>query len=208
MVSLTTSPGMFVSGVLLILLLEKVDIEHDSLRTTNLHLPAFCLEPVVVPNNSSSLAIAGLSPNGRLFLTGLHEPDPDLNPSHPPSSASTSPASSRTLALANNATSFTLTPSFIVYTSSSHECHFIPVDKTLQTLSTLLSDLLAAGNGTSDLPTDLLQHVEKRRVERGSRIVVAIPSTMSLVLQMPRGNLETICPRPFVLEIVHFEVTK
>ncbi|KAE9404784.1 IKI3-domain-containing protein [Gymnopus androsaceus JB14] len=43
---------------------------------------------------------------------------------------------------------------------------------------------------------------EKRRVERGSKIVVCIPSAMSLVLQMPRGNLETINPRPLVLEVV------
>ncbi|KAF8885990.1 IKI3 family-domain-containing protein [Infundibulicybe gibba] len=48
------------------------------------------------------------------------------------------------------------------------------------------------------MPTDW----EKRRVERGSRIVVAVPSTMSLILQMPRGNLETINPRPLVLEVV------
>ena len=44
--------------------------------------------------------------------------------------------------------------------------------------------------------------LEKRRVERGSRIVTVVPSTMSLVLQMPRGNLETINPRPLVLEVV------
>lgn len=41
-----------------------------------------------------------------------------------------------------------------------------------------------------------------RKVERGSRIVTAVPSTMSLVLQMPRGNLETINPRPLVMEVV------
>lgn len=47
---------------------------------------------------------------------------------------------------------------------------------------------------------------EKRRVERGSRIVVAVPSTMSLVLQMPRGNLETINPRAMVMRVVRDDV--
>ena len=32
--------------------------------------------------------------------------------------------------------------------------------------------------------------------------MAAVPSAMSLVLQMPRGNLETICPRPMVLDVV------
>jgi elongator complex protein 1 len=38
-----------------------------------------------------------------------------------------------------------------------------------------------------------------RNVERGSRLVTAIPTTMSIVLQMPRGNLETIFPRAMVV---------
>lgn len=38
-----------------------------------------------------------------------------------------------------------------------------------------------------------------RSVERGARLVTAMPTRMSLVLQMPRGNLETIYPRAMVL---------
>lgn len=38
-----------------------------------------------------------------------------------------------------------------------------------------------------------------RNIERGSRLVSVMPSTFSLVLQMPRGNLETIYPRALVL---------
>lgn len=38
-----------------------------------------------------------------------------------------------------------------------------------------------------------------RSVERGSRLVTAIPTNMSIVLQMPRGNLETIYPRAMVV---------
>lgn len=38
-----------------------------------------------------------------------------------------------------------------------------------------------------------------RSVERGSRLVTAMPTNMSIVLQMPRGNLETIFPRAMVV---------
>lgn len=47
---------------------------------------------------------------------------------------------------------------------------------------------------------------ETRRVERGALAVVACPSSMSLVLQMPRGNLETIYPRPLVLAVIRRDV--
>jgi elongator complex protein 1 len=36
-------------------------------------------------------------------------------------------------------------------------------------------------------------------VERGSRLVTAMPTSASLVLQMPRGNLETIYPRAMIV---------
>lgn len=38
-----------------------------------------------------------------------------------------------------------------------------------------------------------------RSIERGARLVTAIPTTLSVILQMPRGNLETIHPRAMVL---------
>lgn len=41
-----------------------------------------------------------------------------------------------------------------------------------------------------------------RRVERGSRIVTVVAEDTKLVLQMPRGNLETIHPRALVLTTV------
>lgn len=56
------------------------------------------------------------------------------------------------------------------------------------------------------LPVDVehLQYKDKsvRRVERGSRIVTVVPMDTRVVLQMPRGNLETICPRALVLSKV------
>ncbi|KAI0326070.1 IkappaB kinase complex IKAP component [Cubamyces sp. BRFM 1775] len=97
-----------------------------------------------------------------------------------------------TRTLAPNVNSFTVTPSFLVYTTTAHVAHFVP-------LKTLAAALLTA-------PETPLPEFETRRVERGSRIVTAVPSTMSLVLQMPRGNLETINPRPMVMEIVKQDI--
>ncbi|KAJ4471530.1 IkappaB kinase complex IKAP component [Lentinula aciculospora] len=94
--------------------------------------------------------------------------------------------------LATNATSFAVASGYLIYTTGAHEAIFAP----LENLPTLL---IAGDDGNfKEIPIDY----EKRRVERGSRIVVCVPSSMSLVLQMPRGNLETINPRPLVLEVV------
>ena len=45
-------------------------------------------------------------------------------------------------------------------------------------------------------------NVEERAVERGSRLVHAVSGSTAVVLQMPRGNLETIHPRPLSLNII------
>lgn len=103
----------------------------------------------------------------------------------------TSPtASSR--AIVSNATSFTIASGFLIYTTSAHDATFAP----LVSLAPLLIE--RPDETQAPMPTDW----EKRRVERGSKIVVAVPSSMSLVLQMPRGNLETINPRPLVMAVV------
>jgi len=38
-----------------------------------------------------------------------------------------------------------------------------------------------------------------RRVEMGSKIVTVLPEDFTLILQMPRGNLETIYPQTLIL---------
>ncbi|KIL68708.1 hypothetical protein M378DRAFT_8174 [Amanita muscaria Koide BX008] len=94
-------------------------------------------------------------------------------------------------ALAPNATSFTVASGFIIYTTSAHESWYVP-----------LKNLPAILSANEDEFKHMSATWETRKVERGSRIVVAVPSSMSLVLQMPRGNLETINPRPLVMEVV------
>ncbi|KZT05444.1 IkappaB kinase complex IKAP component [Laetiporus sulphureus 93-53] len=98
--------------------------------------------------------------------------------------------------LASNATSFTVASGFLIFTSTAHVAQFAPL-RELVPLCRPSSD----DSGAASLP-----EWEKRRVERGSRIVTAVPSTMSLVLQMPRGNLETVNPRPLVMEIVRQDI--
>ena len=99
--------------------------------------------------------------------------------------------------LATNATSFAVASGFTIFTTTAHEAVFVPLDE--------LRGLLGDSNGAIKLGEPKW---ETRRVERGSRIVVAVPSAMSLVLQMPRGNLETINPRPLVMEVVKKDIDK
>lgn len=51
-----------------------------------------------------------------------------------------------------------------------------------------------------EVPPDTPETDERcRSIERGSRLVTVMPSTFSVVLQAPRGNIETIYPRALVL---------
>ncbi|GAA5889329.1 hypothetical protein JCM6882_000709 [Rhodosporidiobolus microsporus] len=151
-------------------------------------LPEFCphLQHVLLPSSlspSSSSPILlptliALAPSGRLY------------------------ASSRQLA--SDATSFALTPDFLIYTTFSHEAKFVPLSSLSSpsggdgayTESFARRAAPGAGDGSVGGGT------VKRAVERGSRIVAVVPSSTSLVLQMPRGNLETVCPRPLVVRVV------
>ncbi|KAK3073710.1 putative elongator complex protein 1 [Teratosphaeriaceae sp. CCFEE 6253] len=81
-------------------------------------------------------------------------------------------------------TSFILTHAHLVYTTSNHLLKFVHLEES--------SEL--------SIPLDEPEKDERcRNIERGAKIVTAMPSAYSLVLQMPRGNLETIYPRALVL---------
>ncbi|KAK3050381.1 putative elongator complex protein 1 [Extremus antarcticus] len=80
-------------------------------------------------------------------------------------------------------TSYVVTASHLIYTTSSHLLKFIHL---------LGPDLM--------IPPDEPETDERcRSIERGAKIVTVMPSAYSLVLHMPRGNLETIFPRALVL---------
>ncbi|XP_071964263.1 elongator complex protein 1-like [Antedon mediterranea] len=90
--------------------------------------------------------------------------------------------------VANNCTSFTVHDEFLLLTTHSHTCRCISLQNSIK-------DLALSAN-SSQLDENI------RRVERGSRIVVAVPGETKLVLQMPRGNLETIHPRALILSTI------
>jgi elongator complex protein 1 len=98
-----------------------------------------------------------------------------------------------TTILASSVTSFTLTPDFLIYATASQSSHYAPLP------------ILARIAEGDDVPATEREW-ETRRVERGSLIVAACPSSMTLVLQMPRGNLETVYPRALVLAVVRRDV--
>ncbi|KAH7040468.1 IKI3 family-domain-containing protein [Microdochium trichocladiopsis] len=86
--------------------------------------------------------------------------------------------------LLKNCTSFLITTAHVVVTTSNHLVKFIH-----------LTDV-----ESMEVPPDDPETDERcRSIERGARLVTAMPTNMSLVLQMPRGNLETIYPRAMVL---------
>ncbi|KAF4963031.1 hypothetical protein FSARC_8919 [Fusarium sarcochroum] len=87
--------------------------------------------------------------------------------------------------LAKNCTSFIVTPSHLIFTTNNHLVKFVHLSANVDEL---------------EVPADDPETDERcRSVERGSRLVTAIPANMSIVLQMPRGNLETVFPRAMVV---------
>ncbi|GAA6056745.1 hypothetical protein JCM3770_005875 [Rhodotorula araucariae] len=104
-------------------------------------------------------------------------------------------ASSRLVA--SDASSFALTDTFLIFTTFSHEAKFLPL-ASLATPAALAHTESFARAATDAGSTGPVQ----RAVERGARVVAVVPSATALVLQMPRGNLETVCPRPLVLRVV------
>lgn len=80
-------------------------------------------------------------------------------------------------------TSFLMAPSHLILTTSQHLLKFAHLHA-----------------GQVDMPPDEPETDERcRNVERGAKLVTVMPSVYAVVLQMPRGNLETIYPRALVL---------
>ncbi|XP_076443667.1 elongator complex protein 1-like isoform X2 [Babylonia areolata] len=92
--------------------------------------------------------------------------------------------------VASNCTSFAVHDEFLLLTTLSHTVRCI-------NRHTAVKDLPSLSDGKAH-PFD----ESIRRVERGSRIVTVVAEDTKLVLQMPRGNLETVHPRALVLATV------
>jgi len=91
--------------------------------------------------------------------------------------------------IVSNCTSFYIHSDFLIFTTMTHTARFLPLNIAFDNFK-----ITDEGNNISNIFDTSI-----RRVERGSRIVTAVKSNISLVLQMPRGNLETVCPRALVL---------
>lgn len=137
--------------------------------------PEFCptLRGQQDPSDNSNSLFVGLSKAGKLYAANR----------------------SGFTTLATNANSFYCASGFVIYVTTAHEAHFVPIRE-------LFSALSPGYFGDKKVESEV------RRVERGSRVVTAVPSNMALVLQMPRGNLETVNPRPLVLEVVKKDVDR
>ncbi|KKK26749.1 hypothetical protein ARAM_006756, partial [Aspergillus rambellii] len=89
--------------------------------------------------------------------------------------------------LAKNCTSFLVTESHVLFTTSLHLLKFVHLTRAED-----IQDM--------EVPPDTPETDERcRAIERGNRLVTVMPSTFSVVLQAPRGNIETIYPRALVL---------
>ncbi|KAM9262871.1 elongator complex protein 1 isoform 3-T3 [Morus bassanus] len=90
--------------------------------------------------------------------------------------------------VASNITSFATYNEFLLVTTNSHTCQcFCLKNISVKALQAGLSSAAAPNSETL------------RKVERGSRIITVVPQDTKVVLQMPRGNLETVHHRALVL---------
>ncbi|KAK4991800.1 putative elongator complex protein 1 [Elasticomyces elasticus] len=86
--------------------------------------------------------------------------------------------------LVRNCTSFLIAPGHLIFTTSQHLLKFVHLHH----------------NGKLEVPLDEPEKDERcRSIERGAKLVTVMPTACAVILQMPRGNLETIYPRALVL---------
>ncbi|KAI9889850.1 MAG: hypothetical protein M1814_004684 [Vezdaea aestivalis] len=92
------------------------------------------------------------------------------------------------LLIAKNCTSFILTKSYLLFTTSNHLLKLLHLPET---------------PSAYQVPPDNPGKDERcRRIERGSKLVTVMPTQFAAVLQAPRGNLETVRPRVLALSKV------
>lgn len=122
-------------------------------------------------------------------------------------------SSENALVLSTECTSYCVHDSFLSFTTASHllYCMYTGSSKSKSYsadedyVPSLLDALYSRAKTTEYIRsgTELVEGKGATRpIDRGSLIVGAIPGCVTLVLQAPRGNLETICPRPIVFEAV------
>lgn len=99
--------------------------------------------------------------------------------------------------LTTGVTSFKVTENLLAFTNAHAQLFFIHLSAATSAVG---FDFIQTADSSSD--------ERVRQIERGSILVSCIPSKYSVVLQAPRGNLETICPRIMVLSGVRQFISK
>ena len=89
--------------------------------------------------------------------------------------------------LASNCNSFHLRNDVLIYATQAHEMQFVPT----HTFTAIKQDSANAD----------FSHFT-RKLERGSQIVTVLHNDTGVILQLPRGNLEIIHPRPLVIAAI------
>jgi hypothetical protein len=152
--------------------------------------PHFCFDMVAAPEFG---LLFGRESSGRLWMQLNEHKLQEKKETFSDNGSSDSGNANEVHEVTTNATSITISSTYLIWTTTTHESKYASLD---------ILRSIAAGDAVSESERTW----ETRRVERGSKIVTVIPSAMSLVLQMPRGNLESINPRALVLEVVKRDI--
>ncbi|RMZ88339.1 hypothetical protein DV736_g4424, partial [Chaetothyriales sp. CBS 134916] len=136
------------------------------------------LPPALGPSTPDT-AIFRIADPDQGAMNGYHEPE-----YHRISLSSQGILEGDNRILARDCSSFVVTDAHLIFTTTHHLLKFVHL--------TAPADMAAPENTPE---TD----ERVRSIERGAKIVTAIPSAYAVVLQMPRGNLETIYPRALVV---------
>lgn len=142
--------------------------------------------------------IAGLKNAASLTVSEQSDPDGHHEGFHAPNRLVVG-LSSRSRLFCEDVLLADAVSSFFVSVSHQYLCYVAAQGATSQLRFLPLRDLhhfdaLMGSDGNV-----LLEGYAPRSVERGSRLVAVFPGSPTAVLQVPRGNLEGICPRALVL---------
>ncbi|XP_065059792.1 putative elongator complex protein 1 [Rhopilema esculentum] len=97
--------------------------------------------------------------------------------------------------VADNCTSFSIHDEYLAYTTHNHLLRCLRLDSILKFVNSSDKEQLQGEDFS-------------RSLERGSRIISAVFNDTKVVLQMPRGNLETIHPRALVISFLKKQLDK
>lgn len=106
--------------------------------------------------------------------------------------------------ISQGVTSMLVTDSYLLYTTAQHQLKFLHLANN----SNLHDENIEYLEENNDDEKNNNHDERVRAIERGSILVNSIPSKSSVILQAPRGNLETIYPRIMVLNDIRENIKK